>query len=123
MREKLIELLKKTPIAEINGHIAEAEACFVSHVFASMADHLIANGVRLETKQATSEENKRWIPVTERVPREFVSVLVCIPSEHPMPMVKEAYMANNWWTTKFGVYSPKEVTHWMPLPEPPKEVE
>ena len=45
MREKLIELLKKTPIAEINGHIAKAEVCFVSHVFESMADHLIANDV------------------------------------------------------------------------------
>lgn len=62
-----------------------------------------------------------WIPVTKRLPDEFVSVLVCIPSEHPLPLVKEAYMANNWWTTKFGVYKQSEITHWMPLPEPPKE--
>lgn len=61
-----------------------------------------------------------WIPVTERLPDEFISVLVCIPAETPLPTVKEAYLANNWWTTKFGVFNPNEVTHWMPMPEPPK---
>ena len=50
MREKLIELLKETPIAEINGHIAEAKVCFVSHVFESFADHLIANGVTIPVR-------------------------------------------------------------------------
>lgn len=25
-----------------------------------------------------------------------------------------------WWKTDLGMLSPTEVTHWMPLPEPPK---
>lgn len=37
-----------------------------------IADYLLSNGVRLETKEATSDktsdESKRWIPVSERMP-------------------------------------------------------
>ena len=65
----------------------------------------------------------KWIPVTERLPEEFVSVIVCIPCEHPLPMVKEAYLANGCWATKCAIFFDKDVTHWMPLPNPPKEVE
>ena len=81
--------------------------------------------VRLEEKQATSdkasEENKRWIPVTERLPQEFISVLVTIPSEHPLPKVKEAYLANGCWATKTAIFPMEGITHWMPMPEPAKE--
>lgn len=62
-----------------------------------------------------------WVKTGERLPMEFVSVLVCIPSEAPLPMVKEAYLANGWWTTKTGIFPPEDVTHWAPMPEPPKE--
>ena len=105
MREKLIELLKKTPIAEINGHIAEAEVCFVSHVFESMADHLIANGVTIQ----------KWIPVTERLPEEDVRVLVWLGTGDITytQIDTDRLHKKKWrrWT--------KNVTHWMPLPEPP----
>ena len=86
VREKLVELLKKTPIAEINGHIAEAEACFVPHVFESMVDHLIANGVTIQ----------RWIPVAERLPE--------IPhgwAENPEPVL---YMMASTRTIRAGYY-------------------
>ena len=65
----------------------------------------------------------KWIPVSEELPQEYVSVLVCIPSEAPFPMVKEAYLANGLWSTRMWIFNMKEVTHWMPMPEPPKEVE
>lgn len=64
-----------------------------------------------------------WIPVTKCLPQEFVSVLVCIPAERPLPMVKEAYLANGSWATKMWIYRADEISHWMPLPEPPKEEE
>lgn len=67
-------------------------------------------------------EDDGWIPATERLPEEFVSVLVHIPGESPLPTVKETYLAGRQWYTRFDIYTSEEVTHWMPLPEPPKEV-
>lgn len=66
-------------------------------------------------------DEPKWIPVTEKLPPEFLSVLVCIPSEHPLPMVKEAYLAKGCWYAKTWIYNQNEITHWMLMPEPPKE--
>ena len=63
----------------------------------------------------------KWIPVTDKLPPEFLSVLVCIPSEHPLPVVKEAYLAKGCWYAKTWIYSQSEITHWRLMPEPPKE--
>ena len=46
-RQKLIALLRETEINKINGHVALAETCFTPDVFEKMADHLIANGVKI----------------------------------------------------------------------------
>ena len=67
--------------------------------------------------RAFMEEN-RWIPATESdLPKEFVSVLVCIPSDDPLPTVKEAYLADGMWVTKAAYYTQQEVTHWRPMPK------
>lgn len=68
-------------------------------------------------------QERRWIPVTERLPEPFVSVLACIPSEAPLPTIHESYIADHGkWVCILTAerYKPSEVTHWMPLPEPPK---
>ena len=51
------------------------------------------------------------------MPKEFVSVLVCIPSDDPLPTVKEAYLADGMWVTKAAYYTQQEVTHWRPMPK------
>ena len=63
-------------------------------------------------------EELRWIPVSgQDLPKEFVSVLVCIPSENPLPTVKEAYLVDGMWVTKAAYYMQQEVTHWRPMPK------
>ena len=62
-----------------------------------------------------------WVPTSLGMPEEYVSVLVHIPSEAPMPTVKEAYFTGCSWSTKMWIYPQKDITHWMPMPEPPKE--
>ena len=87
--------------------------------FGEIADYLLSNGVRLEPKQATSDENKRWIPVFERLPRPNKLVLCWWESGNGE---KEHYgfatfqSHGVWYVSNEGM--PK-VTHWMPLPEPP----
>ena len=54
----------------------------------------------------------RWIPVTERLPDRWQNVLSV--SKYGKHCVDYVFTDGSWW-------SGREVTHWMPLPEPPKE--
>ncbi len=71
----------------------------------------------------------RWIPCSERLPGRFDSVLLAILSKNgygePAYYVTIGGMKNG---TDFESYTGdicecEKVTHWMPLPEPPKEDE
>lgn len=67
---------------------------------------------------------QRWIPVTERLPEPFALVLVEMPGEKPFKTVREGFISRDGvWHSALYDREPGEVTHWMPLPEPPKENE
>lgn len=64
-------------------------------------------------------EELRWIPVTEQLPIEWKEYIVMIKgATRPTTLYfnPETVM---WYEIDDGVYP---VTHWMPLPAPPKEV-
>lgn len=77
---------------------------------------------------------QRWIPVTERLPEDDlpkgskvkqIKVLTALKSDKGVRTVRSQmryrctwYSDSEPWTWK---YSGSEITHWMPLPEPPKE--
>lgn len=111
-REKLIELLKAADRYEFeetrNSGVYDREAAWEY-----IADHLLANGVRLEPKQATSDENKRWVPVTERLPDDDIpsSAYLCWWSGH-------CQICKYWRSRKAFEFNGRvvHVTHWMPLP-------
>lgn len=66
-REKLIELLDEV-MTEWGSYLdscLDEEKTPEHTFFCFIADYLISNGVRLELKQATSDENKRWMPLPE----------------------------------------------------------
>ena len=77
----------------------------------AVVDNLIANGVTIQ----------RWIPVTERLPEEFVSVLVYAPGIAPLPTVFEAYFARECWVGRTMILEKHEVTHWMEMPAGPEK--
>ena len=61
-----------------------------------------------------------WIPVTERLPDTCSPVLVCL---HWGMDDYEITVGEDWGNKAspvWGIFDPY-VTHWMPLPEPPKE--
>ena len=118
-REKLIELLQD-------------DDCPLLYVFGenigTLADYLIANGVTFATDDNVPS---KWIPVTERLPESKTKILVYGGNEliwvngvnKPMPSVYTGYMrglGEGWFTWDEKKYI-VNVTHWMPLPEPPKE--
>lgn len=63
-----------------------------------------------------------WISVKEQLPKPFISVLVFMPGEEPHPTVHEGFISyEGIWVSNHYVREHGEVTHWMPMPEPPKE--
>lgn len=102
MREKLIELLedRRSEASEVCGSMNKGFGAWY-------ADHLIANGVTIQ----------KWIPVTERLPENNTRNVVCYinPIDGEKTVSSDVFWKERW--VRFGEY----VTHWMPLPEPPKE--
>ena len=104
VKEKLVELVNDVlmylPWGEIQNDTAE---CIV--------DRMMAHGVTVQ----------EWIPVTERLP-EAGGYVVCIAKRNPfsrfMPMV--ARIEKNGWVNPITEQYISDVTHWMPLPAPPK---
>ena len=57
-----------------------------------------------------------WISVKDRLPERFERVLVCRENRK----VEQGFRdVGDWWKV-YGTRT-KHITHWMPMPEPPKE--
>ena len=126
-REKLIELIneKQDFGAEQHPNMAHEILMLDNDV---LADHLIANGVTVQ----------EWIPVTERLPEKDGYYLVAKKifnnsiMQEVLSFVKDGrkvdkYDFHRGWKNVWYLYDSEwghltidTVTHWMPLPEPPK---
>lgn len=121
-REKLIELMRQVDACICNLCDGSEEA--FDHSAGILADHLIANGVTFATD---NNVGGKWIPVTERLPDRNcrVAVLYRFPrSKVPFSTVFDYYATDPepHFQHTLGEGGPI-VTHWMPLPAPPKEGE
>lgn len=62
----------------------------------------------------------QWIPCEESLPMVTEVVLIYVYYE----FIDIGWMRSDGnWDTQFGVYDKRNITHWMPLPKPPKEEE
>ena len=93
-REKLIEILRKPIFPHELADPTEA-----------VADYLMDNGVTVQ----------KWIPVTERLPEENgIYLTVNKNKEYEFHFFETGKLM---WQ---GIWEEDGVTHWMPLPQPPK---
>ena len=77
-----------------------------------IAEKLISNGVTVQ----------EWIPVTDRLPEDGGYYLVVHRNKYngSISIAFEMYIKckiGEWWENDYAY----DVTHWMPLPEMPKE--
>lgn len=61
-----------------------------------------------------------WISVKDILPEKFTAVIVYRTRKGKSPIVEQGTMELNGWWKVFGTRT-KSVTHWMPMPEPPRE--
>lgn len=128
-RENLVELLEShcAVIGEAKCKAAKEEICSPKDCAGCLADHILANGVTVQ----------QWISIKDRMPTESDgTVLVCFPdmqpyhfrepypdAKHDMRVRTAVYSQYNdrWYIGDAAGVSDIRPTHWMPLPEPPKE--
>ena len=68
------------------------------------------------------QEERRWIPVEDRLPGKYQTVVGGC-KDNPFSKYTEAIVCWNGkgWVFLYAQRYVTNVTHWMPLPEPPKE--
>ena len=74
-----------------------------------------------EAERAALREKQRWIPVTERMPERDVQVLGWY-KDNPFSQYRPGVVAwnGNGWVFVYAHRYVTNVTHWMPIPEPPE---
>ena len=81
---------------------------------------LIIQDLRRENAELRARVQE-WISVDDRLPEPYVSVLVNMPGEKPFRTVREGFISNDGiWQSAMIRREPGEVTHWQPIPQPPK---
>lgn len=86
---------------------------------ANQNTHILALQKEIEDLRA---QLPRWIPVTERLPDDPVKkVLIFVPHTHGNIVDVGRYLGADGWVLEGWYLTQTSVTHWMPLPEPPKE--
>ena len=129
-KEKLIDILRKTRyeyrhyigMKDMEKRMAKTEEEFLSiddSILGEIpfcADYLLANGVTVQ----------EWISVKDRLPEDDEVVLIaCKIGKMFVGYHKHLFPGCEVWRILTARDSTKKitytVTHWMPLPEPPKE--
>ena len=72
----------------------------------------------LKKFQTTVASIPRWIPVTERLPEDDT---ICILTNGVSDAIGYRGKVFGWHLIWTDYLEESDVTHWMPLPEPPKE--
>jgi len=74
------------------------------------------------SKYTELEAEQRWIPVSDRLPEDWKHVLVATKYDVKTGCVYQSVTNDIYWTDgEYGIF--EGITHWKPLPQPPKEGE
>ena len=97
VREKLVELI-------------ESARYWGSNTSEEIADHLIAHGVTIQ----------EWISVDDELPEDDSDVLAYLRIGEESRICQANYAKGMWFDWIFNTPVTESITHWMPIPQPPK---
>ena len=90
--------------------------------------HLESKIRQLEAQSGTDTNVPRWISVEDEMPKDDVEVLVyAIGDKDSSVIAMTSYTHRMYgyniegWRSPWQYFFDYKITHWMPLPEPPKE--
>ena len=109
-RERLLEILNVPIYPHENVDPVEA-----------VADYLLDNGVTFATD---TNDGCKWIPTAERLPDTFGTFIIAVRISTRERLYSDSADFDPFakkWTPSLFWGKGLEVTHWMPLPTPPKE--
>ena len=97
----------------------------ISHFWYGVSHDIFSEPVKTYAKlaiEALKKENgvtvQEWISVKDRLPEDYKQrVMVICTGDYPIGYPKidtDRYVRGHW--VRYGIY----VTHWMPIPQPPK---
>ena len=108
-REKLVELLNKANSACVGTDCFEGCKFYMENdcLYKVMADVMIENGVTVQ----------EWISIKDRLPDKRGEYLCYYKFEPDSPDVvcENTYQGSGLWLSEMD-----KVTHWQPMPQPPK---
>ena len=116
VREKLVELLDEAEEwADQKCDELDCETCHADKMKGNciqqlMVDRLIANGVTV----------REWISVEDRLPDESGMYIVTANDGHAQRVSFVLWQKRNRIWNLTGARSYWKVTHWQPMPQPPK---
>lgn len=114
IREKLVELLTNSPQLDVLDWTTGWEEA---------ANYLTAHGVTVQ----------EWISVTERLPEQppnrvdeqgrswFTQDIDCIVYDGKIVFAAHYSFQNKFFWYSDTLHPLKNITHWMPMPEPPED--
>ena len=108
VREKLVDLLGNIYLPIMAGPDVIGEYRIPHKLKEEIADHLISNGVTVQ----------EWVSVEDGLPKNGKEgVLIALRWGE----VDIGWCEDGRWDSEFvNEYEDGEVTHWMPIPQPPK---
>ena len=99
VREKLIEILRKPIFPHELVDTTEA-----------VADYLLDSGVTVQ----------EWISVDDELPEDDSDVLAYLRIGEESRICPANYAKGMWFDWIFNTPVTESITHWMPIPQPPK---
>lgn len=117
-RETIIrELYAARLIAENGSQKAEGK---IGHLGCVAIKQYLDHAINFLNNKPSEADG--WIPVTERIPADGSDILVYCDDGEESRIVACNYDNGVWFDCVFNtVMVFKNITHWMPLPKPPKK--